>query len=701
MKEKLMFAAVLAVVLVSISTNAAVIYTEDFDGDGTGSINGKVTTSGGGTWIANTIVTDDGVNDGTNEGSAVLPFAPEINRIYTLSMDVDQTGIANVGLGFTTGAPANPGVSDSLDRFLGNFSPGVAWGQLNSTWFRAWEGLKAVNRLAAVDYTTVWASPYTLSIVIDTTGDGSSFTAEFFVNGVSQNTSGGPDTIDVVSVAAITHVGFCRIDGDPLTVDNFLLTVTNSPYADIPDPFSGEVLVEADLSARTVPGKLSWVAPEAYTGATYDVYFGTTEPNLANPAPYGLTKLTSTPQSATSIAPTAFLPLDNEADYYWVVDAYEPNTVPVLHQGAVWNFTTIPSDFELNVIAGSSYITWISEIQATPQVLTGTVDDKGDGDVDLAGIDWTITGYPGDPVDAVAQMIRRQSGINYTTAEMAELVALGNDPNFLTDWIGTDNRDIPGDPLVIRLSGLSAGTYTWTSTHHDMTNQTGTFDVAIDGISKGTGIDISDSNQVPTVFTATFTADGVNPVKVVFDHQDTASLTGLFAMNGFELTDGVDTLKVDFGSDPNYTGTGYQHYGATHEILTTFTAQQFTAGAMNVTVEPLWGPRAAGWINPANVILTDTSSDPLSPTATFTTDYAGDYEIMLTATETLGELPDYSDFDTLTVRVAADACAAAKLSGVALNDYDVDGNCVVGLSDLAVFAVEWLKDVSLTGSVPY
>jgi len=58
---------------------------------------------------------------------------------------------------------------------------------------------------------------------------------------------------------------------------------------------------------------------------------------------YGLTKLTTTAQSETSIAPTAFLPLVTDTTYHWVVDTYEPNTVPIFHPGRYWRFETVPS----------------------------------------------------------------------------------------------------------------------------------------------------------------------------------------------------------------------------------------------------------------------------------------------------------------------------------------------------------------------
>ena len=68
-------------------------YTEVFDGTG-GPINGKITTTGYGRWIANSIVTDNGVST-ASAGSAVLPFNPVPNRIYTLSMDFNHISTAD------------------------------------------------------------------------------------------------------------------------------------------------------------------------------------------------------------------------------------------------------------------------------------------------------------------------------------------------------------------------------------------------------------------------------------------------------------------------------------------------------------------------------------------------------------------------------------------------------------------------------
>ena len=103
----------------------------------------------------------------------------------------------------------------------------------------------------------------------------------------------------------------------------------------------------------------------------------------------------------------------------------------------------------------------------------------------------------------------------------------------------------------------------------------------------------------------------------------------------------------------------------------------------------------------AAATVVKTSTDPLQPTAMFTTDKAGDYVIELTAADTNGSQGVQSASDRLTVRVAADACAAQQIVQAGYNAADYDRNCVVDLADLSAFARQWLDDIRLSSSVPY
>ena len=103
----------------------------------------------------------------------------------------------------------------------------------------------------------------------------------------------------------------------------------------------------------------------------------------------------------------------------------------------------------------------------------------------------------------------------------------------------------------------------------------------------------------------------------------------------------------------------------------------------------------------ANASVTKTSSDWANPTADFTTDTVGTYEITLTATDTTG----LTGSDTLEIKVEADACAAAQEpeapSWTGFNVVDTDQNCVIDLIDYGAFAANWLEDIRLTAPVAY
>jgi hypothetical protein len=76
--------------------------------------------------------------------------------------------------------------------------------------------------------------------------------------------------------------------------------------------------------------------------------------------------------------PTAGVSLLSEAD---------PNNII----GPVWSFTTQPADRTPIVDAGSSYVTWLGNL---PQVLAGTVDDDGEGDIADVDVVWSLIAAP-------------------------------------------------------------------------------------------------------------------------------------------------------------------------------------------------------------------------------------------------------------------------------------------------------------------
>ena len=199
--------------------------TENFNGVG-GALYSKTTTTGGGTWQANSIVTDNGVLT-ANAGSAVVAFTPVANQSYTVSLDFNYSGGVGagwLGLGFSTGAPLAPNTSSTGDRFSNANVPGYAWMLYSDTdTVTVYEGPNAgsttITNLAGFSN-----GVHTMKIVLDTTGNGSNFTANFFID--SNSITGGPKLIDAVTVAGIKYAGFTQYGSGRLTgstVDNFSL----------------------------------------------------------------------------------------------------------------------------------------------------------------------------------------------------------------------------------------------------------------------------------------------------------------------------------------------------------------------------------------------------------------------------------------------------------------------------------------------
>ena len=100
--------------------------------------------------------------------------------------------------------------------------------------------------------------------------------------------------------------------------------------------------------------------------------------------------------------------------------------------------------------------------------------------------------------------------------------------------------------------------------------------------------------------------------------------------------------------------------------------------------------------------VTNTTADNQSPTATLATDMAGLYKVKLVVSDTSGA-PNGTVEATVEVNVYADACQAAKDApdGYTQLEFDLDNDCIVGLSDFAVLALEWLTDVLLDAQQDY
>jgi len=242
---------VTALALGAASANAQTIhYSDTFSG--AGGLLDTVPVQGGlgaGTlWSANNAFNDNGTIQGTNEGSAILPFNPVVNRTYTLSLDVFNPGGVDrwMALGFAQDPLISPGANNVNDR-LSNETEGIAWmlirdhntDQLQDV--QLFKGRRTTTGIADNNTNLTWGVWHTLNIVLDTTGDGSSFTADFLIDGLtvssgaytisSLDNPGNGATVPGTLLNQIRYVGFAydNSSATPPGFDNFLLTSVPEP----------------------------------------------------------------------------------------------------------------------------------------------------------------------------------------------------------------------------------------------------------------------------------------------------------------------------------------------------------------------------------------------------------------------------------------------------------------------------------------
>lgn len=108
----------------TLTQGAEIIYSHDFNGDGTG-LDGTPVDIGTGEWMAAVAITRNGAFS-TNPGSATLPFVPQDGFFY--SLDARLTGVVGdsdwVGLGFANGQSVN---ANTNSRFITGQVVGTAW----------------------------------------------------------------------------------------------------------------------------------------------------------------------------------------------------------------------------------------------------------------------------------------------------------------------------------------------------------------------------------------------------------------------------------------------------------------------------------------------------------------------------------------------------------------------------------------------
>jgi hypothetical protein len=233
-------ALVLGASLVQAQTTT--LYSDSFSGAG-GLLNGVAVQGGTGAgtlWSANSAFLDNGTISGANEGSALLPFTPVANMQYVLSLAVSNRTDRWIALGFGGTALVSPGANRTNDRFS-NDNRGISWMLFRQHLTDATQNVQLFGGLGtgspitddnrAIDFTV----PHQLQIVLDTTGDGTSFKANFLLDGTSILAS--PATI-ARSLSAIQYVGMSFDNSTTATVtfDDFQLN-------QVPEPATGALFM--------------------------------------------------------------------------------------------------------------------------------------------------------------------------------------------------------------------------------------------------------------------------------------------------------------------------------------------------------------------------------------------------------------------------------------------------------------------------
>ena len=146
--------------------------------------------------------------------------------------------------------------------------------------------------------------------------------------------------------------------------------------------------------------------------------------------------------------------------------------------------------------------------------------------------------WPNNPANTAMQMIDRTNRNAYE----------GIHTDLLIDWIGTDKRTANANPLLLTISGLPAGTYSWLSYHHDVADQTGVCAVTVTdatGSVTTTDIEMTDSEGTDLIvefdsistFATTIVSNGTDDVTLSFEVTSATDpvSTAFFLMNGFEM----------------------------------------------------------------------------------------------------------------------------------------------------------------------
>jgi len=272
---------------------------------------------------------------------------------------------------------------------------------------------------------------------------------------------------------------------------------------------------------------LRWIGGEG--AFSHDIFFGTT-----NPPPYRGN------QTDTIFDPGI---LGNNTNYYWRIDEVNSGGTTT---GDLWTFTTFDSDERkpLKVDFGSPF-TPVQEGYSAYMAVHNDISSFITSAYGALGADIMLSvSWSGDAVNGTAVMTDRGGDDNTLS------------PGLLRDWAGTDMRE-PGNPLKIGLSGLPAGTYKWTSYHHDPHEQKGRFSVRVTdaaGTKQSDDIDISNGSLLLSgvnSFVTDIESDGSDIVLEFYKQLQSGDDNNYFVINAFRLDSMVANGIYPHYEDPD------------------------------------------------------------------------------------------------------------------------------------------------------
>lgn len=223
----------LSSLVLAVSSPAAVIFQENFDGDNTTSLNGIApdVRPGSEVWTSNatTVLRTDGSIATTGGASAWLPYTLASNQIYTLTAVVDLTynagSAAPIGVGFTSNAPLSGAAVNLADS--GDY--GILQARRDGTWaFFEGDDNNAAATASGSGLFTSSQDNYEIKLVLDTRA--AAWTLAGYLNGiqVDLNGAGAGLLFTYASNPVLTGVGVSYASST-YVFENFALDAVPEP----------------------------------------------------------------------------------------------------------------------------------------------------------------------------------------------------------------------------------------------------------------------------------------------------------------------------------------------------------------------------------------------------------------------------------------------------------------------------------------